>query len=379
MEGLTDDQWKSIYPLTILDSNQYCWEDFKNRDGKQVREKDFAVYKRGKKGRVKSRVALVEFDYLSNANRRRKRGEEYPMRCALVKKENAKLTAIVTTMPYEEIESGNELPDLYYNRWPCQEAKFKEMARYCNLQVNHGYKKKEVFNRTAAKRLEKAEKSLAYDTRRLENLKGKLEKTGQQTARKKAQKKKALQKLEGQIERARGMLRDGRGDASKQRAMLEKKLREVGQLEGTYREKIRALRGREKELRRKMGKISRSIDRNREEVERWRRELDEKPLYEMDTEMDHVMTNLKILYENSLLYAKDVFFEGRAGMDMMHRQFINHYGDLEIHDEGKRLRFRLNRFDDKGLTKKARRACRMFNEMKIKTTDGIRLEMAVKK
>jgi len=161
--------------------------------------------------------------------------------------------------------------------------------------------------------------------------------------------------------------------------MLEKKLREVGQLEGTYREKIRALRGREKELRRKMGKISRSIDRNREEVERWRRELDEKPLYEMDTEMDHVMTDLKILYENSLLYAKDVFFEGRAGMDMMHRQFINHYGDLEIHDEGKRLRFRLNRFDDKGLTKKARRACRMFNEMKIKTTDGIRLEMAVKK
>jgi len=197
---------KSIYPLTILDSNQYCWEDFKNRDGKQVREKDFAVYKRGKKGRVKSRVALVEFDYLSNANRRRKRGEEYPMRCALVKKENAKLTAIVTTMPYEEIESGNELADLYYNRWPCQEAKFKEMARYCNLQVNHGYKKKEVFNRTAAKRLEKAEKSLAYDTRRLENLKGKLEETGQQTARKKAQKKKALQKLEGQIERARGML-----------------------------------------------------------------------------------------------------------------------------------------------------------------------------
>lgn len=370
---------KSIYPLTILDSNQYRWEDFKAGDGNPPGEKDFAVYKRSKKGRVKSRTALVEFDYLSNANRKRKGGEEYPMRCALVKKENAKLTAIVTTMPHEEIGSGAELADLYYNRWPCQEAKFKEMTRYCNLDVNHGFKKREVFNRMAAKRLEKAEKSVVYDTRRVENLKGKLEKTGRQTARKNAQRQKALQKLEGQIERARRMLRDGRGDASKQRAMLEKKLRQLGQLEGTYREKIKLLQGMEKGLEKKMGKVSKSIEKNREEVERWRGELDKKPLYEMDTQMDHIMTNLKILYENSLLYAKDVFFQGRVGMDMMHRQFINHYGDLEVMEEGKRLRFRLNRFDDKGMTKKARRACRIFNEMNIRTADGIRLEMAVKR
>jgi hypothetical protein len=84
--------------------------------------------------------------YLSNANRRQKGEdkEEYTMRCALVKKENGKHTVIATTAPNVEVGSGYKLADLYYNRWPCQEAKFKEMAKYCNLKVNHGFKKIET-------------------------------------------------------------------------------------------------------------------------------------------------------------------------------------------------------------------------------------------
>ena len=42
----------------------------------------------------------------------------------------------------------------------CQEAKLKVMARYCNLKVNHGFKKNAVFNRIAANKLENAKKSL---------------------------------------------------------------------------------------------------------------------------------------------------------------------------------------------------------------------------
>ena len=44
------------------------------------------------------------------------------------------------------------------------------------------------------------------------------------------------------------------------------------------------------------------------------------------------MTNFKIIYEYSMLFAKEAFFEGNVGMEMMTRQFINHYGDLEILD-----------------------------------------------
>ncbi len=121
------------------------------------------------------------------------------------------------------------------------------------------------------------------------------------------------------------------------------------------------------------------MKRNREEVAKWRRELESTPFYELDTEMDHIMTNFKILHENSLLYAKKVFFEGKLGMEMMLRQFINHYGDLEILDGGKRFRFKLNKFDGTGMTKKAVKACEIFNEKKIKTADGILLEIVVKR
>ena len=66
-------------------------------------------------------------------------------------------------------------------------------------------------------------------------------------------------------------------------------------------------------------------------------------------------------------------------MELMNRQFINHYGDLEILDEGKRFRFKLDRFDGKGLTQKAVKACEIFNANIIKTCDGISLEVVVKK
>jgi hypothetical protein len=42
--------------------------------------------------------------------------------------------------------------------------------------------------------------------------------------------------------------------------------------------------------------------------------------------MDHIMTDFKIIHENSLLFAKEVFFEGNVGIELMIRQFINHYG-----------------------------------------------------
>ena len=381
-DNLNNRRDKKVYPLTVLDSNQYRFEDFKARDGegqRLLKDADFKVLKRNKKGRIKSRVALVEFDYKSNANRGREDGEKYPVRCALVKKENGKLTVIVTTLPYEEVRSGAELANLYYNRWPCQEAKFKEMTRYCNLNVNHGFRKKEVFNRLAAKRLEKADKSLAYDIKRRENLNVKLEKARSQMEKRTAQMEKARERLEGQIERARDMLSNGKGDEAKQRARLEKRISELGQVEGKFREKISVLRGNERALGRRENQIYKSMEQNKAEVKRWKKELKDTPLYEIDFEMDHVMTNFKILYENSLLYAKDIFFEGGIGMVTLLRRFIGHYGDLEILDEGKRHRFRLNRFDGKGLTKKARKACRIFNEMKIRTTEGILLEMTVKR
>jgi hypothetical protein len=156
---------------------------------------------------------------------------------------STKLTTIATTAPNEDIDSGAELANLYYDRWPCQEAKFKEMTRYCNLKVNHGFNK------------------------------------------------------------------------------------------------VVILREKEREHDRMKSHVSKLMEKKRKEVVKWKEVLENTPFYERDTEMDHIMTNFKILHENSLLFAKDVLFEGSIGMELMNRQFINHYGDLEILDGGKRFRF----------------------------------------
>jgi len=381
---LNEKREKEIYSLTVLDLNQYRFEDFKIKDEigdgrRQIMEQDFDVYKRDKKGGVRSRVALVEFDYLSNVNRRRKDKDEYLMRCALVKKKNDKLTVIVTTMPMDKIDSGAELADLYYNRWPCQEAKFKEMTKYCNLNVNHGFGKIEVFNRMAAGRLKAAETSLAYDVRRLENLKEKYEDVKRQMEKRNVRNEKNNEELKGQIGKIKERLRDGKGDENKLSVRLEKKIEKLGQMEGKYQGKIMVLRERENTLRRKEKQILKSIEKNKIEVDRWMKEVEDTPFYEIDPEMDHIMTSFKILYENSLLYAKDVFFEEEIGMGMFVKQFVNHYGDLDILDDGKRFRFKLNKFDGKGPTKRARRACEIFNDLEIVTADGVLLELVVKR
>jgi len=297
----------------------------------------------------------------------------------LVKKNNDKLSVIITTMPMDKIASGVELADLYYNRWPCQEAKFKEMTKYCNLNVNHGFSKKEVFNRMADKRFKTAETSLAYDVRRLENLRKKYEDVKRLVGKQTAVKEKNKDKLMGQIDKIKGRLRDGKGDENKLRMRLEEKIIEMGQLDGKYQVKMMVLREREKTLNKKEKQILKSIEQNKLKVDRWKREVENTPFYEIDTEMDHIMTNFKILYENSLLYTKDTFFEGKVGMGMLVKHFINHYGDLDVLDGGERFRFKLNKFDGKGLTKRVRKACEIFNEMKIKTADGILLELAVKR
>ena len=231
----------------------------------------------------------------------------------------------------------------------------------------------------ADRRLTKAEKSLPYDIRRLENLMGKYAHVKRQKEKQNIRFKNDLEKLEGQIEKINERLKNHKGDEDKQMKKWENKVRQVGQLEGSNQEKIRVLEEREKTLNKRKKQILKSVEQDKKEVARWEKELEDTPFYEIDTEMDHIMTNFKILLENSLLFAKDTFFEGKVGIGMLMKQFINHYGDLHILDGGNRFSFRLNKFDGKELMKKARKACKAFNDMKIRTADGILLEITMKR
>jgi hypothetical protein len=381
-DKINKDRKMNTYLLTMMDSNQYRYEDLKVRDNNELRpikDSDFVPYKYDKKNRIRSWVSRVEFDYLSNANRKRKNKILYMVRGAVVKKKNDALSFVATNQPYDEITSGKELADLYYTRWPCQEAKFKEMKKYCNLNINHGFKKKEVFNRLADKRHKRADKSLAFNQKRLGNLTQKYAHINQLMKTRKLRYKRDLEMLADQKQKVVKRLENHKGNEITQRKKLEKKVEKITQLKISHQERLRDLNKREQLLDKQKDQILKSIKQNEIDVSRWKKELEETEFYEIDTEMDHIMANFKILLENSLLYTKDTLFEGKIGMNQLTNQFLNHYGDLHILDNGKSFRFLLNKFDGKALMKKARKACKIFNELKIKTADGIRLEMAVKR
>ena len=344
-ETINECREQKIYLLTILRDNQYRFpDDFRVQVtfGGEITyhpftEKDFHRFQRDRKGRLISQVALAEFNYQSNANRRGKKGE-FMLRCAVVKKVRTdKISIIVTNAPWDVIPSGKKLAQGYYYRWPCQEAKFKEMAWLCNLNVNHGFSKKEVSNRMAKRKLEKALKTLVYDQRRLDNL------------------GKELSTLEDRISADKG-------------------------------EGVRALRRREKreDLRKKRKGLLKKIEKDLKEVGKWEDKFATEPLYEIDTEMDYVMSNLKVLLENMFLYVHEKFFNAGPpyGIGLLLRTFIDHYGDLEIvkdKNDGLTYRFILNGFDNRKHRSVARMACERVNLMKNRTIEGIKIEMRVKR
>jgi len=336
---------RKVHLVTLARKNQYRYpEDFWVRvdgDGgtthRPLEDGDFHPFHKDRKGRVKSRVALAEFNYRANANRRGLKGELL-LRCAVVRKVRVdKTTVIVTDAPWEAIPSGEWLARCYYDRWPCQEAKFKEMAWLCNLNVNHGFGKEEVPNRTVLKQLKKVSRSLAFCERR-------------------------VVKLGREIDRLDRLTSAGKHDGFWTRKR---------------REKRRSLREKRK------GFLDK-VEKHREALAKWEERLENEPLYEILTEMDHVMSVLKVLLENMYLYVHERFFDGGPpnGLAMLLRTFIDHYGDLEIiddKDDGLTYRFILNSFDNRRDRKLAREACERANRMAPRTVDGVRIEMAVKK
>ena len=137
-DRINQNRERKMYPVFLFKQDKYDSEDdFKVRyheNGelkyRSVKEGDYVVYKANKKGEVVSKVALTEIDYKLKENKKRKKNKEvFMVPCALVKKlKDSKLSPVGTLMPYEEIEDPMSIPDIYYARYPKQEAVFKSMT-----------------------------------------------------------------------------------------------------------------------------------------------------------------------------------------------------------------------------------------------------------
>ena len=124
------------------------------------------------------------------------------------------------------------------------------------------------------------------------------------------------------------------------------------------------------------------VEKKTNEVEKYKTKYENEPLYEIDTEMDHLMLNFKILHENALMFAKEKFFPGDCdlGIDLLIRYFFTHYGDIKIYGDskGKMMAFVLNRSDSEEHEKMMEHACTKFNALNIRTADDLLLRMMIK-
>ena len=382
-DKLNRDRELKMYPVTMIRSNQYSSEsDFKvrndNGDNKGVKENDFNLLRIDKKGRMVSKVALTEFDY---------DGQGFLVRCALVKKiGNDKLTPIITLTPWDEVKSPAWLANIYYGRWPNQEAKFKEMIKHSNLNVNHGFKKIEVFNRTIFSRLEDTKKSLEYDKKRLNNANRNLDKTKVQIKKCKKKRMMDISEFDEEIVVLECKMRFCKDENRKEvlRRRLDRKNKKMQDMKFKCKKRLLRLSEKMYDLENKIEWLKKKVVDDREATTRYEEKIETQKLYEIDTEMDHIMANFKIIHENSMLYAREHFFDRycETGLEMLNRVFFTHYGDIEIekvgHDDSV-MKFILNRFESRKQQKEARKVCEKFNEECIQTANGVKLEFAIKR
>jgi len=393
-DRLNQNRERKMYPVFLFKQDKYDSEDdFKVRyyeNGelryRSVKEEDYVIYKANKKGEVVSKVALTEIDYKLKENKKRKKNKEvFMVPCALVKTvKDGKLSPVGTLMPYEEIEDPMSIPDIYYARYPNQEAVFRSMINHSNLNVSYGFKKNLVENRTALRKLEDATKSLNHNEKKLGTAKKHLQDVQDKMLQRMEDKQQKLMVFNAKMNDIKNAWESEKDQ--KQRSKLRNELdsieREKSAFEDKISDEIMCLEREMLNLTQKKKAFTTIVEKKTNEVEKYKTKYENELLYEIDTEMDHLMLNFKILHENALMFAKERFFpeDCDLGIDLLIRYFFTHYGDIKIYGDpkGELMVFVLNRFDSEEHEKMMENVCKKFNALSIRTADGLLLRAMIK-
>ena len=102
------------------------------------------------------------------------------------------------------------------------------------------------------------------------------------------------------------------------------------------------------------------------------------PFFDVDTETDHLITQLRIAVYNSTLLARERYFGSdyaRATPLTLWRLFFSQDGYYSADETG--IQITLKPFRDSNVQQAAHEACKRFNREQIKTVTGHVIQMAV--
>jgi len=361
--------YRKKYFITLLKENQHKGlQSFTIKEG-------FVPYKIDKKtGKIKSIVADGEI-----LLKDREEKLEYKVRVALLIKDPQglkKLIPVITNITVKEEPNIKKIVDKYFNRWPDQENIIKDMIYGVGLDTNHGYKKKEVENRTILRKKAELEKNIR-------GLESKLKPIRQDIN----SREKEIEVIQEVYQSRIKQLNKDKNELHYKILLCKQEERKnyLQHLKGIEDKMLELTSGNEKQLfllrtklenkrRFEMGLIS-----QKEGKEEELSSLDmEQKLYEVVTEKDDTMTNFKLLLYNLSRYAREQWFSPtyeKATFLMMRDKFYSQDGYVKI---GKRkIRVTLNPYDDDELQKDVEQACRKFNSADVQTLFGRQLEIHV--
>lgn len=367
--------------ITLLKENQY-----KGQQSFKI-IKDFIPYEVDKKtDEIKSMIADAEITLKDKDEKEKKEKEKkkekigYKVRVGLLLKDPKgmrKLIPIITNISFEEEPDIKKIADKYFARWPYQENIIKDMVYGVELNSNHGYKKREVKNRTVERRKEKLEENIRGLQKKIKPVEKEIKNSQEEIETIKQIYENRIKELNKEKNELHYKILLSSKAKTKKGYLQRLKLigNKMLSLTQSNERHLFSLRNRlEKKLTYQKGLIS-----QKENKEDELNSLDmEQKLYEIVTEKDNGMSNFKMLLYNLSRYAREQWFSPQyenATFLMMRDKIYSQDGYVKM---GRRnIMVTLNPYDDDELQKNVEAACIKFNCADVRSPLGRRLEICV--
>ena len=340
--------------VTLLKSNQYAGEaDF-------VRRGRFRQLKDSRTGQITHRVADADFQL----------APDLAVRAALLydRDHPEHLIGLITTVNREQEPDIRRVVGWYRARWNTQENSFRALIAFGRLDTNFGLRaKRSVPDRRVARQITDLTNHLRAVTHKL---KTKMAQLAEQAHR--------LEKRTARYEQHRAQLLrpppQGAPPSTQRAAQHQQQLQELRQ---RYHQHLLKQVARQ-------AKLERELEAHRQEQTRVTQELTQlnpqAKFFEVDTEQDQIMAHLRMALHNRALWAREHYFGTayrHATPLTLWRTFINQAGFYrEMSD---RIVITLKSFRNTPVQHEAVQACERFNERRITTHSGKRIEMRVAK
>jgi hypothetical protein len=338
--------------VTLLKANQYRSEaDF-------VRHGRFRQMKDPRTGQTTHRVADADFQL----------APALVVRAALLYdlKHPAHLIGLITTVSRQQEPDIRRIAGWYLARWNAQENSFRALIAFVRLDTNFGLRaKRSVPDRRVAKQITDLTNHLRAVTHKLESKVAQLAEQARRIEKHTARHDQQLTKLLRPPRR-------GGPQAARRAAKRQQQLQD--QRERQQRRLLKQVT--------RQATLEREIEAHRQEQTRVAQELTrldpQATFFEVDTEKDQIIAHLRIALHNSALWARDHYFSlayRHATPLTLWRMFFNQDGFYR--ETPDRIVITLKPFSNAQVQQEAVAACQRFNERRIATHSGKRIEMRV--